>query len=130
MKFRAAHVGATRRVFQCGLAQTFELAAADVLQLDAVGARCGSAVEVNRDTEPAPNLKSRLTRKHRHFERRDAGDRDEGDDVGGSDTRMNASLPGEVDQLRGFANRANRGFDYRTRFTRYGYDGAMVIAIQ
>ena len=94
-----------------GVAEAFELALADVFELDTVGTGGGGSVEVDGYAVAAPDEEAGLAGEHGALGEGGAADGDEGDDVGGSDAGMDAVLPGEVDELGGLACGADRGLD-------------------
>ena len=88
----ASDVGAAGGVAASGVAKTFELAPADVFELDAVGAGGGGSVEVDGDAVASPDQQAGLAGEDGALGERDSADRDEGDDVGGADAGVDAVL--------------------------------------
>ena len=79
------------------LAQPLELAAADVGEVLAVGARGGALVQEDGDLELAPDALAELARERDAVLHRRSLERDEGHDVGGAHARVLAGVRGEVD---------------------------------
>ena len=111
VKFGAADVGAAGGIAASGVAKAFELAFADVFELNAIGAGGGGSVEVDGDAVAAPDEEAGLAGEHGALGEGGSADGNEGDDVGGADAGMDAVLLGEIDEFGGFACGADGGFD-------------------
>ena len=81
----------------------FELAAADVFQIDALGAAGGGFVEIDGDSELAPDLGADALGELDALFERDAFDGNERHDVGRADARMGAVVLREVDDRDGLS---------------------------
>src|SRR4051812_17654247 len=99
VKVGAAYVGAAGGIAACGVAQAFELTATHIFELNAIGAGGGGSVEVDGDAVAAPDEEAGLAGEHGAFGKRGSADRDEGDDVGGTDAGMHTLLLGEIDEF-------------------------------
>jgi hypothetical protein len=130
VELRAADVGAARGVAEGSVAETFKLAAANVFEEDAVGARGGGSVKVDGDAIATPDEETSLAGEDGAVGEGGSADGDKGDDVGGADAGMDAVLGGEVDQLGGFACGADGGFDDSGGRAGEGDDGAVVGGIE
>ena len=130
VKFGAADIGAAGSVAAGGIAEAFELALADVFELDAVGTGGGGSVEVDGNAVAAPDEQACLAGEHGALGEGGPADGDEGDDVGGADAGVNAVLLGEVDQFGGFACGADGRFDDCRRRAGDRDDGAIVRGIE
>jgi len=130
VKFWAADVGAAGSIAACGIAETFELAAADIFEQDAVGARGGGSVEIDGNTVAAPDEEAGLTREDGALGEGGSADGDEGDDIGGADAGMHAVLGCEVDEFGGFAGGADGSLDDAAGRAGDGDDGAIVCGVE
>jgi hypothetical protein len=130
VKFGAADVGATGGVTAGGVAKAFELTFANVFEKDTIGTGGGCSVEVDGDAVAAPDEEAGLAGEDGTLGERGSADRDEGDDVGGSDARVDAVLLGEVDEFSGFACSTGGGFDDAGRRAGDSDDGAVVGFIE
>ena len=130
VKLGAADIGAACGIAAGGVAETFELALADVLELDAVGARGGGSVEVDGNTVATPDEEAGLASEDGAFSQRGSADRDEGDDVGGTNAGMDAALGSEVDKFGGLAGGAGGGFDDAGGRAGDGDDGAVMRCVE
>src|SRR5260370_1863181 len=130
VKFGAADVGAAGGIAAGGVAQAFELAAAHVFELNAIGPGGGGSVEVDGDAVAAPEEEAGLAGEDGAVGEGRTVDGDEGDDVGGADARMNASLLREIDQFGGFACGADCGFDNAGGRAGDGDDGTVVGLVE
>ena len=130
VEFGAADVGAAGGIAAGGVAEAFELALADVFELDAVGTGGGCSVEVDGDAVAAPDEEAGLAGEDGAVGEGGSADGDEGDDVGGSDAGVDAVLPGEVDEFGGFACSADSGFDDTGGSAGDGDDGAVVRGVE
>ena len=120
VEFGAADVGTAGGIAAGGVAEAFELAVADVFELDTVGAGGGCSVEVDGYAVAAPDEEPGLAREHGALGEGSSADGDEGDDVGGSDAGVDAVLPGEVDEFGGLAGGADGCLDdYRWECRRW-----------
>src|SRR5258708_7293170 len=95
----AADVGAARGVAAGSVAQTFELTAAHVFELNAVGAGGSGSVKVDGYAVASPDEEAGLTGEDGALGERRSAYGDEGDDVGGADAGMDALLFGEIDEF-------------------------------
>ena len=130
VEFGAADVGAAGGVAAGGVAEAFELAAAHVFELDAVGAGGGGSVEVDGDAVAAPDEQAGLAGEDGALGQGGSADGDEGDDVGGADAGMDAVLLGEIDEFGGFASGADGGFDDAGGRAGDGDDGTVVSRVE
>jgi len=110
---RASPTSGARSGFVYLLAQTLELAAADVLEVHAIRTARRRFIEVDGDGEAAPNLLRHLLRQPDTILHRDSLDGNEGDDVGGADARVHAGVVVQVDQLNRPPHAAESGLGYR-----------------
>ena len=109
--------------------QRFELAAANVLQVGALGTARGGFVEVDRDLQLVPDLGAEALGELDALFEGDAFDGDEGHHVGRADARVRALLGGEIDQRDGLLHRAEGGSGHGGGRTDEGEDAAIVIGI-
>jgi len=130
VKFGAADVGATGGIAAGRVAEAFELALADVFEQDAVGTGCGCSVEVDGNAVAAPDEEARLAGEDGALGEGCSADRDEGDDVGGADAGVDATLLREVDEFGSLACSADCGFDDARGSAGYGDDGAVVGPVE
>ena len=130
VKFGAADVGAAGSVAAGCVTETFELTLADIFELDAIGTGGCCSVEVDGNAVAAPDEKASLTGEDGALGERGAADGNEGDDIGGTDARVNTVLLGEVDEFGCFAGSADGSFDYTCRRAGDGDDGAVVSLVE
>ena len=107
MHARLSEVGLARRVGGNLVANSLELAAANVLQVLPLGRRRCGFVEINGNLEALPNYCSHVPGHGHAIFNRHAVDGDEGNYVCRSHARVRALVAGEVDQLGGLADAAN-----------------------
>jgi len=130
VKFGSADVGAAGCVAAGGIAEAFELTAAYVFELIAVGPGGGGSIEVDGDAVGAPDEVGGLAGENGALGEGRSADREEGDNVGGTDAGMDAALLGEIDELGGLACGADRGFDNTGGRAGDGDDGTVVGLIE
>lgn len=94
VQLRTSDVRTARGVPANGVAKTFKLAAANIFELNAIGARRGGSVEVDGDAVTVPDMQAGLSRQQGALRYRGSTDRNEWDDVGRPDSRMDAVLQG------------------------------------
>ena len=109
MHARFAEIGLARRDGGDLLANAFKLAAADVLEILALGCGGGRFVEIDGNREALPDFVADVPGHGDAVFNGDAFDGNEGNDVGGAHARMRALVLGEVDEFGGLANAANGG---------------------
>ena len=109
--------------------QAFELAAAHVFKIGAVGPGRRRLIEIDGNAEAPPDFEAGLAGQHDALLQLDAGDGHERDHVCRADAGMGSLLAGQVDQLNGLARAAHRGFHDGGRLTGQGDDRAVVVGI-
>jgi hypothetical protein len=129
MEAGAAEVGTTGGIFAYGVAEAFELAAADFVEVGAIGAGGGSLIKEDGNAEATPDFKAGLAGEQGALVKLDAGNGYEGDDVRGADAGVSALLAGEVNEVNGFAGAANGRFDDCVGFSCDGDHGTVVGGI-
>ncbi len=80
-----------------------ELAAPHIVEIGAIRSRGGGFVEVYRDAEALPYLKTRLPCEHDALLQLDAGDGHKRHNVGCADAWMQTLMARKVDQFRSFS---------------------------
>jgi len=110
-------------------ANAFELAAAHVGEVLAVGARRGALVEEDGDAELAPHALAERAREGDAVLHRCAFERDEGDDVGGAHARMLAGVGGEIYVRSGGRNAREGRIGDRVDRRDEGDDAAVVTRV-
>src|ERR1019366_2517266 len=111
------------------LYERLKLAAAYVLQVGAFRPARRGFVQVDRDSQLAPDLGAQALGELHALFQGDAFDRDEGDYVGGADAGVGALLFGEIDQGDGLFHRAEGGLGYGGGGTGGRQDAAVMIGI-
>ncbi len=130
MQARLAYIGRALRVRQHFLAQAFELAPADVLQIHPVGPARGRLIEVDRDLEAPPDLFPHPFGEAGAFLQRDAFHRDERNHVSGPDARVNPGVKIQIDQLDRFPDRPQGCLADGFRRTGKRQHRAIVVRVQ
>ena len=124
-----AEIGLARGIGRDFVADAFELAAANVLQILTFGRGCGGFVKIDRDLEAFRDLGSDVARHGNAVFDGDAVNRDKGNDVGGAHARVRTLMLGEVDQLGSLPYSANGGFLNGFALADQGDDAAVVVGI-
>ena len=129
MHARLAEVGLAGGIGGDFVANSLELAAANVFKILPLRRGRGGFVEIDRNLEAraisAPTWRAMATQSSM----RDAVDGDEGNDIGRAHARVRALVLGQVDQLGSLAYAANRGFLNGFPFAGQRDDAAVVIGI-
>src|SRR5947209_17097074 len=100
MNLVGTEIGFARRILSQLLSQPLELAPAHIGQILARGRCCRSLVQVYRNLQLASDALTELTRECDAIFHRRALERNERDDVGGTDPRVFAAVLTEIDALR------------------------------
>ncbi len=129
MDARLAEIGAARGVGGDFSADAFELAAANVLQILALGSGGGGFIQIDGNLETLGDFGSDVARHGDAVFNGHAFDRDEGYDIGCTHARMSSLMMGEVDQFGGLACAANGGFLNGLAVADESDDRAIVVGI-
>src|SRR5271155_3222644 len=124
-----AEIGLARWVGRNVGTDTFELTAANILQVLAFGRGRSRFIKINWDLEAFRDLSSDPARHGYAVFDGDAVNRDKGYDIGCTHARVRALMFGEIDQLGGFAYSSNGGFLDGVALAYQGDDAAVVVGI-
>ena len=119
---------AFRLIFDLGL-KRFVLPAANILQVDPLGACRSLLVEIDRDIQLAADPLTQPAGHGHTFRHLNPGQRDEGYHVGGTQARVGAGMLVEVDQFSGFAYAEEGGLLHGSGWAGKGYHGAIVVIV-
>ena len=129
MKGRAAEVGTAIRISLNVFAQALKLSPAYVLKVAPVWPACRCLVQVSGNSEALPGLlRHPLCDGHAICEG-DAADGDEGNHIRGSEARVGAAVPVQVDQFRSLADAAQGSFPNRLALAHQRDHAPIVIGI-
>src|ERR1700691_3671324 len=129
MQFGVAEIGEAIGIGAHLVAQAFELAAADVFQIDAVGAAGGGFIEIHGHLQAFPQTHAEFVRQAHAIFERDTFHWHERHHIDGADAGVDAFVCTEVDEADGSLDSAVGGFDYGCGWTGEGDDGAVVIGV-
>src|SRR5579871_2940096 len=129
MEFWFANVGLAIVIAFEFVAKTFELAAADIFKVHAIGPGGGGFVEIDGNAVTLPDFVAYAASERDTVFEREALDGNEGDDVGGADARVRAGVMRHVDEFEGAAGAEERGFGYGFRIAGKSDDAAIVVGV-
>ncbi len=108
MHTRLAEIGLAGGIGGNFVANSLELAAANVFEVLPFGRGRGGFVKIDRDMEAPGDFGSDVAGHGDAVINGDAVDGDEGNHIGRAHARVRALMPGQVDQLGGLPHAANR----------------------
>src|ERR1051326_5908541 len=109
------------------LFQPFVLSLANVGEVAAVRRARGELVEIDGELQLGANALAEAAGEDGAFIHRHVGDGNEGDDVGGADTRVRAAVRRHVDQFDAFLDEAEGRLEHRLRLADERDDSAVRI---
>jgi hypothetical protein len=109
VQFGASNIGTPRRVAANRFAHTLKLASSDILEAYTIRRSRCSLVEIHRNSCRPPDLLTRAAGKLHALVESNSFHRNKRHDIRRTEARMNAAMPTQVDQFRGFRDRTNRG---------------------
>lgn len=117
-QFSRADDAGSRGGVQGGTAQighesgVLKSSAADMLEWNALGSGRGSFIEIDRDTEPLPDILAGAVGESRAIFERSAAQGDERNHVRGADAGMDSVVMPQINTLHGGGDPAHGGFTY------------------
>ena len=129
MHARLSEVWPARRIGRNLRPDPLELSPPNVLQTLPLGRGGGRLVQINRNLKPLPNLRAHVASHGHAVFNRHAINRNERHYVGRAHPRVRPLMLGQVNQLRGLPDPANRGFLNGVALAHQRNDAAVVIGV-
>src|SRR5579862_3249405 len=126
---RLAKVRLACRVGRDLITDAFELSAPDVFEVLAVGRGGRGFVKVHGNSKAARDLRTNVASHRNTILQRHAVDWNERNYVGSAHAGVRTLVLSQVDELRGFADTANRGFLDRVAIANQSDDAAIVVRV-